>query len=308
MSTRAATAGPQALHDNRTHQLIAAIVIAVFLPTVFLALRLLARHVLRIRLYFDDWLIIIAWFFKIGIDISGSLLIQHGMGRHIEIVNIPDLVEFMQIQYAGLIQYPLCITFTKLSILYEYRRLFPNNHEFKLMTSLLIALMIMWCTAVVFTGIFICTPIRKVWNPWLEYGKCIDLVPFYYGIQIPNVVTDFLILLLPFGEVQRLKLPPKQKFGVALTCLLWIISLVFGVIRLAVLVQLSDDGSDITWNLVPAAIWTTIEPAVQITTACLPSLRVLYRKHLDHRKQKAKSAAAKRLRSIQLTGPRGVNV
>ncbi|KAG9736833.1 hypothetical protein KCU73_g10150, partial [Aureobasidium melanogenum] len=55
-------------------------------------------------------------------------------------------------------------------------------------------------------------------------------------------------------------------------------------------------GMDLTWNLVPAAIWTTIEPAVQITTACLPSLRVLYRKYLDVRKQKS----ARRLRSIEL--------
>lgn len=73
-------------------------------------------------------------------------------------------------------------------------------------------------------------------------------------------------------------------------------SLVFGVIRLAVMVQLSDEGSDVTWNLVPAAIWTTIEPAIQITTACLPSLRVLYRKYLNARKQKT----ARRLRSIEL--------
>ncbi|KAG9667105.1 hypothetical protein KCU99_g9126, partial [Aureobasidium melanogenum] len=294
MSTPAAT-DPQAIQGNRAHQLIVATVFAILLPTVFLALRLLARHVLRIRLYFDDWLIIIAWFFKIGLDISDSLLIEHGMGRHIETVSIPDLVKFMEIQYTLVIQYPLCITMIKLSILYQYRRLFPKHHDFKLMTSVLIAMMIMWCTSIVFTGVFICTPIRKAWTPWIE-GECIDLVPFYYGMQIPNVVTDLLILLLPLREVQRLDLPRQQKMGVAVTCLLWVISLVCGVVRLAVMVQLADEGMDLTWNLVPAAIWTTIEPAVQITTACLPSLRVLYRKYLDARKQKS----ARRLRSIEL--------
>jgi apolipoprotein N-acyltransferase len=60
MSTPAAT-DPQAFQGNRAHELIVATVFAILLPTVFLALRLLARHVLRIRLYFDDWLIIIAW-------------------------------------------------------------------------------------------------------------------------------------------------------------------------------------------------------------------------------------------------------
>lgn len=61
MSTPAPAANTQGLHDNHAHSLIVATVFAILLPTVFLALRLLARHVLRIRLYFDDWLIIIAW-------------------------------------------------------------------------------------------------------------------------------------------------------------------------------------------------------------------------------------------------------
>lgn len=142
------------------------------------------------------------------------------MGRPIQEVSPDDLIKFLQIQYTGAVQYPLCVTFTKLSILYQYRRLFPN-HDFKLMTNVLIAIMIMWCTAVMFTGIFICTPISKAWNVGLP-GTCIDLVPFYYGMQIPNVVTDTLILLLPAREIQRLDLPMKQKLGVAFTCFLWV--------------------------------------------------------------------------------------
>lgn len=62
------------------------------------------------------------------------------------------------------------------------------------------------------------------------------------------------------------------------------------------MVQLAGEGMDLTWNLVPAAIMTTVEPAVQICTACLPSLRVLWRKYLDARKQEV----ARRLRSIEL--------
>ncbi|KAH0365841.1 hypothetical protein KCU65_g5793, partial [Aureobasidium melanogenum] len=280
---------------DRAHQLVVATIFAILFPTVFLALRLVARHVLRIRLYFDDWLIIIAWFLKIGLDISNSLLIKHGIGRHIETLNIATLVKFMQIQYTLVIQYPLCITAIKLSILYQYRRLFLKHRDFILMTSVLIAMLIMWCCSVLLTGVFICTPIRKAWTPWLQ-GRCIDLVPFYYGMQIPNVVTDVLILLLPLREVQRLVLPRRQKIGVAVTCLLWVISLVCGVIRLAVMVQLAGEGMDLTWNLLPAAVMTTVEPAVQICTACLPSLRVLYRRYIDARKQKT----ARRLRSVEL--------
>lgn len=60
MSTSAAPA--EVVHTGSiAHRLVAATVVAIVVPTIALGLRLLARHVLRIRLYFDDWLIIIAW-------------------------------------------------------------------------------------------------------------------------------------------------------------------------------------------------------------------------------------------------------
>ena len=45
------------------------------------------------------------------------------------------------------------------------------------------------------------------------------------------------------------------------------------VIRLVALVQLDGNSGDFTWNQVPVSIWTCIEPAVAITTACLVHLR-----------------------------------
>ncbi|THX58300.1 hypothetical protein D6D06_03005 [Aureobasidium pullulans] len=315
MSTSAAPA--EVVHTGSiAHRLVAATVVAIVVPTIALGLRLLARHVLRIRLYFDDWLIIIAWvrclrsvstsaapcvntpdIVRYLIIISNIItVIEHGMGRPAATVSGADLDAFLKIQFTGVIQYPLCVTFTKLSILYQYRRLFPNR-DFKLMTSALIAIMIMWCTGVMFTGIFMCTPVHKAWKPFTP-GSCISLVPYYYGMQIPNVITDLLILLLPFREIQRLELPFKQKIGVAVACFLWVISLVFGIIRLAVLVELKNQGHDATWILVNPAIWTTIEPAVQITCACLPSCRVLYRKYTDRNKKQPNS---ERLRSLSLS-------
>jgi len=90
------------------------------------------------------------------------------------------------------------------------------------MTSVLIAVMIMWATAVMLVGINMCTPINKAWTPTMKTGKCIDLVPFYYGMQIPNVITDLFILLLPFNEIRRLELPFKQKLGVGFASFLWV--------------------------------------------------------------------------------------
>ena len=45
------------------------------------------------------------------------------------------------------------------------------------------------------------------------------------------------------------------------------------VIRLIAMLELEGKGTDITWNQVPTAIWTTVEPATAISTACLPHIK-----------------------------------
>ncbi len=53
--------------------------------------------------------------------------------------------------------------------------------------------------------------------------------------------------------------------------------IVFDIVRLVVMVELSQSGSDITWNQVSTSIWTCVEPAVAISTACLSHLRPIFK-------------------------------
>lgn len=143
------------------------------------------------------------------------------MGRHITTLSARQLITFLQVQYTGSILYPCCIAFTKLSILIQYRRIF-STPSFRWLTNVIMGVITVWCISVCFTGIFLCHPIEKAWYP-MTPGSCINLVSFYYGLQIPNVVTDLAILILPIKEVIGLDLPKRQKIGVTLTCLLWIL-------------------------------------------------------------------------------------
>lgn len=53
-------------------------------------------------------------------------------------------------------------------------------------------------------------------------------------------------------------------------------TLIFDIIRLVALVELSESGTDITYNQVNASVWTCIEPCVGITAACLSNMRPLF--------------------------------
>lgn len=202
----------------------------------------------------------------------------------------------LQTQYSGSFLYPLCITFVKLSILFQYRRLFFHHSQtFHYQILALMIIVGLWGFGIIITAFFLCMPMAKLWNPMLP-GTCINIVSFYYGLQIPNIVTDLLIIVVPVREVLTLDLSKKMRFGAMTMFLLGVITLIFDIVRLVAMVQLESQGPDQTckflhshalclcWhadnstdNLVDPAVWTTIEPTVAIVTVCIPSVRSLYR-------------------------------
>jgi hypothetical protein len=48
----------------------------------------------------------------------------------------------------------------------------------------------------------------------------IDPMKFFYGSAIPNIMTDFIILLLPLPCIWRIQLPKLQKFALVLVILI----------------------------------------------------------------------------------------
>lgn len=63
--------------------------------------------------------------------------------------------------------------------------------------------------------LFECIPHEKIWNYEYEGGRCININAAYLTSGIFNVVSDFLILLLPLLAIWRLRLALKRKVGVS---------------------------------------------------------------------------------------------
>lgn len=175
-----------------------------------------------------------------------------------------------QAQYSAIYLFPLCVTFIKLSILFQYRRLFAaQSRTFIIQTNVLISLTVLWCVAILVLAGFLCQPITKLWMPEIP-GTCLDLVEFYYGIQIPNIVVDLLIVLLPIRETLKLDMSTRLKFGASIMFLfgiMWVTfvgeldganitltsmprTLVFDIIRLVVLLRLKSQPPDSTCGLI----------------------------------------------------------
>lgn len=100
----------------------------------------------------------------------------------------------------------LAFGLVKLSILYFYRRVFTSR-TFNILSTVLIMLVSVWTVGFFFAYMFRCgTKFWALWALWapLMYliEHCYDSKPFFYALGISDVVTDGLILSLPWYWVR----------------------------------------------------------------------------------------------------------
>jgi hypothetical protein len=72
------------------------------------------------------------------------------------------------------------------------------------------AFVILWALGTFLVGALMCLPVEKFWKPSIE-GSCIDSASFYYGQQIPNILTDLIILIMPLKIVWALPISKTQR-------------------------------------------------------------------------------------------------
>lgn len=259
--------------------MIIALVFAYTLSTLSVVLRILARKVTGSRLFMDDYLIMVALFFKYACSSGVVVLLFNGMGSHITMIPTKNLLVYLKLGFANAFIYTGCIAFIKFSILALYKRLFAVRHM-TIAVNVMFGFICLWVVGVYVAGALICIPTEKFWNPSVE-GACLDSAKFYYGIQIPNILSDLILLIMPMRVVWTLPIPKAQKALLSAVFLVGGLTLIFDCFRLNAMIDLVKQGPDITYNQVPVIVWTCVEAAVGITAACLPNLRPLFK--IGHR-------------------------
>lgn len=180
-----------------------------------------------------------------------------------------------QIANIAQVIYGPLIFITKLSILLLYIRVFAPS--FKKLTFIFIQLLIwfnfLFYLADTLVKIFECTPRHKIWEKYVD-GSCINInIPILVTSAV-NVVSDFLILLLPIVCVWRLQMKMSKKMGISAifaagslwVCFLvsfWFIAnsdisaCVSSVVRLVVSIQ-NSNIADKTHDWFPEFLWTWV--------------------------------------------------
>ncbi|KAL8952372.1 MAG: hypothetical protein Q9222_001708 [Ikaeria aurantiellina] len=304
--------------DDRTASLYAAAISMIVLPTIAVALRLACRRHLKAPISHDDIAICVALVSPAlalrshGIDVAAgavlglkldahplyasgdsprTLMLQwsrltikgahYGSGRHTILSPIPDVVHFVQMEYAIELTYCVLITTTKFSILLFYRRVFINSTtvlSFRIAWYCITAFAFLWGISTFFAAAFQCTPASFYWTQvtMKTKGTCVDLSTLLLVTAITNIVTDVAILVLPMPVVWNLHIQRSQKVAVTGIFLLGSFVCIASIIRAHYLHRVVSP--DPQWTAVDAGFWSVIEPGVGIVCACLPLMGPILRR------------------------------
>ncbi|KAF2464124.1 uncharacterized protein BDR25DRAFT_243464, partial [Lindgomyces ingoldianus] len=182
-----------------------------FLPLATIAITL--RIISRLKFSYigaDDIAIAIAYILFIGLIVATVFATKYGLGIHIVDVDYPKTgVSMQKCGFSSQVLYPASQGFTKLSILLFLSRVVPSTSPWKKRIWTIAAFVVCQETAFTITLFLQCRPTPYYWDKSLT-GTCINQPAFYYVDASINILTDLMILSLPWlifsGEYSRSKM------------------------------------------------------------------------------------------------------
>ncbi|RYP70557.1 hypothetical protein DL771_005376 [Monosporascus sp. 5C6A] len=255
-----------------------AVVVCLALAAVALVLRIWARNLQNFGVKADDYLIMVALVFvcgTVGLTIAGG---HFGGGRHLWANSIDEVSMTFKMLYCYTYIYAGSVSFTKFSILLFYSRIFSRGTTwFKIRLAFAAFLSIAYPISIWGVMAGACKPINFFWNQFKgAEGKCIDINTPFMVLTVANMVNDIIVLLVPIPEILQLQMSNRKKAGVTGIMLLGAFVCVASIVRIWAFAEYIN-SIDLTWNLAGIFLWSSIEPAVAIISACLPVMRPLVR-------------------------------
>ncbi|KAI9741126.1 MAG: hypothetical protein M1834_002839 [Cirrosporium novae-zelandiae] len=268
------------LKDNRTPGDNAAVIILLVIANIAVGARLASRRIQRASLVAHDYLIMIALlmvYATTALSITGGYF---GAGKHVWVVSTPNLVTIVKILFAYTWIYGCSVSFTKLSILFFYRRIFgTQSRPFNICIYVCGFLAGSYPLMIWGTMLGACRPLHYYWDQYQDLtleGTCIDVNKFFLIAGIMNMATDVIILIVPIPKIYHLQISKGKRLSISGIMLLGGFVCVASVVRISYLVTLQT-AIDVTWIMGPVFIWSSVEPAIGILSACLPLMRPLIR-------------------------------
>ncbi|KAH7327493.1 hypothetical protein BKA65DRAFT_566961 [Rhexocercosporidium sp. MPI-PUGE-AT-0058] len=243
--------------------------------TLFVALRIFARR-LNVGLGPDDWVLLVAFAFYLSMTSTAWVIIATGFGQHTFWLLTRQVMKALKFFYICELLYLSVLTFTKLSLLLFFRRIFPSD-GFRIATVCVGAFIVASNISLMMTLALQCLPVHGFWTNWMYKVppvKCINSFAAVYVAAGLSIFHDVVILVMPIPTLIGLNLEMRKKANLMVMFGVGSFVIVASVIRLPSLMKMGN-STDPSYDQAPVAVWTNIETSVGIICACLPACRSL---------------------------------
>lgn len=140
-----------------------------------------------------------------GTMLTAPIAVAHGYGTP-----KGDTQYYYHVVFFGEFFWYTSFLLTKLSVLFFYNRVFGAAPGLKIALQVIGSITILWWIIIVFVTIFQCTPVSGM-SVHVPGAVCIPAIPFFLGQSIPNIITDFAILLIPLPILWKLQMRVSKK-------------------------------------------------------------------------------------------------
>ncbi|MCJ1227625.1 hypothetical protein MMC12_004281 [Toensbergia leucococca] len=256
---------------------------------IAVSLRFWSRRLQLARLMLDDWLVLIALIFTIGIAVA--LLI----GVHLKAIGFPTpptptsplTISAEAIEWAVQLMQVLQLGFVKLSFIFFFRRIFSvgKASRFNQFAMGMIVLIILWTMAFFFSILFACRGHLSAW--WRDTHaqvtiSCINVLVFEQGYPAADCIMDFMIIAMPIPMIWQLQMATSRKRTLTAIFFLGALAVIASIVRMIVYYQARaiafHNGIDHDLLITQVLLWSLIESCLANIAACLPILCSLFRR------------------------------
>lgn len=253
-------------------------VVFTTLTAIFVAIRLYSRGFISKQFGLDDWFCGIATAASIAHAVVIREQTNYGYGFHLWDIRASTIMVAIEnrILLANNFPYMACLLFGKLSILMLFSRLFAVSPRTKIVIISVMVFTTLYTLSILSVSIasFVeCGSITEMSSPLcVAMGTSISVVQ-----SVINVVTDFMVLLIPLPMTLALNLPLKRKIAVSSVFLTGLLACAASIGRLVSAIK-TLGAIDIMWIQAQNDVFTVLEMNAVVIASCLLTLPTFFRR------------------------------
>jgi hypothetical protein len=268
--------------DSSAPLMMAVIWPVTTISLIVLVLRCYSKLRSQGRLWWDDWLMIVAWIALLSQAIITQVAIHAGFGRHLVDVllggeSLEQLALWSEVSFTMAVP---SIIFSKLSFALTLTRL-TRSYWRAFVIFCMVTLVLVMVPSIV-TPWVACIPFEKLFNPSVP-GQCMDKsIPVNFGIfdSAYSATMDFALAMLPWKIVWNLQMDRAEKIGIGVAMSLGVFSGIAAIIKSVALAYLGT-STDPTCKYAPTSA-VEAGSCILFTDAMLHHRRRPLDCHMDH--------------------------